>query len=202
MARAYELLYEALKPRLAACDLEKSAARRGWPPPLDGLIHCDFLGRRYLISGSGVEPEDGRPVNINIRSLLIHYLLSEGNCVPAGEFVSMSHLTGMVPSQNAHDGFFSKPLRLFFGPQHCGPIKAAEDLGGVLEKPAKTGEHHWHFQVLPQIAMKLIHYEADDEYPLEFKYLFDRNAVKILEYECLAFLIGCFNHELIAAARE
>lgn len=60
----------------------------------------------------------------------------------------------------------------------------------------------WHFQALPKVGLKLIHYEADDEYPVDFKYLFDRRAVDFLAYECLAFMIGCFNYELIAAARD
>ena len=201
MAKAYEMLYENLKPRLSACDLAASAMNMGLPVPANGLIHCDFLGRQYLISNSGVEKADDRPDNVNSRSLLVHYLLSEGGVEPTGEFVPMSQLTGMVPSQNAHDNFFAKPLLRALGKNYRGLITATESLGGALISSI-NGEHHWHFQVLPKIAMRFIHYEPDDEYPLEFKYLFGRLAIRILEYECLAFLIGCFNYELIEAIKR
>ena len=202
MAKAYEALYENLRPRLADCDLRACALRMGLPAPIGGTIHCDFLGRKYLISRQGVEKTDERPENINSRSVLIHYLLSEGEGWPTGEFVPMSKLTGMVAGGKSHDALFAKPLRGFLGENYQGPLPAAEALGGILSASSKKTEYHWYFQLLPKVPMKLVHYVPDDEYPLEFKYLFDRQAVRILEYECLAFLIGCFNYELIAAHRS
>lgn len=202
MGRAYELLYESLKPRLAGCDLENCAARAGLPAPLEGVIHLDFLGRPYRISRKGVEKGDGRPDNINSRSLLIHYLLSEGEAELSGDFVTMAQLTGMVPSRNQHDNFFAKKVVSVFAD---GPRKLAEAAGllkGRPEECPRPGEHHWFFQLLPKIPFKLFYYEADEEYPADIKYFFDRSAIKILEYECLAFLIGCFNYELTSAVRS
>lgn len=202
MGRAYELLYESLKPRLAGCDLEKRAAWAGLPAPIGGVIHLNFLGRPYRISQGGVEKGDDRPDNINSRSLLIHYLLSEGEAEPTGEFVAMAQLTGMPPSRNQHDNFFAKKVVSVF---EDGPRKLAEAarlLNGRPEDCSRPGESHWFFQLLPKIPFKLFYYEADDEYPADIKYFFDRSSIKILEYECLAFLISCFNYELTSAVQS
>jgi hypothetical protein len=202
MAKGYEKLYEDLRPRLANIDLEVCARRMGLPPTVDGVIRYEFLGRNYLISNSGISITDNRPENINARSVLIHYLLSSGRYEPSGEFVPMSCLTGMVTSGNAHDRFFAKPLVRGLGKNYRGPLKIPSSLAGTLDSCSSGGKHVWHFQPLPKIALRLIHYEADDEFPLDFIFLFDRNAVNILEYECLGFLLGCFTYELQAAIKS
>ena len=200
MGQAYEMIYQELLPRLAHCNLDKRAARMGLAAPVDGVVECGFLGRKYHISQTGVEPADGLPVYTNNLSVLIHYILSEGFGENENIFVPMSQLTGLVPSGHSHDRIFTKPLWTTFSSDYGFMIPAAETIGGVLEPESQPGVHIWHFQVLPKVPLKLIYYEADDEYPVDIKILVDRGSIKFLEYECLAFMIGCFNRELIVQA--
>jgi hypothetical protein len=47
-----------------------------------------------------------------------------------------------------------------------------------------------------------VFYPVDDEFPVEIQILLDRSAPRFMEFECLAFLTGCFTNALIMAARH
>ena len=44
-------------------------------------------------------------------------------------------------------------------------------------------------------------YEADDEFPVEIQIMLDKTALDFLEFECLAFIVGCFVRALIKTAQ-
>ena len=99
-------------------------------------------------------------------------------------------------------GLLLKPLIREFGDDYEEFQRAARKLGGVLENVSSGGGHGWNFQVLPKILVRLVFYEADDEFPADIQLFFDRSARRFLEFECLAFLTGCFINDLCNAARE
>ncbi len=53
------------------------------------------------------------------------------------------------------------------------------------------GKHLWKFNVLPKIPLKIVFYEADDEFPTNIQIMLDKTALQFLEFECLAFMVGC-----------
>jgi hypothetical protein len=57
---SYDIIYEALLPKLAECNLAESAARFNLPIDSDGQITINFLKRDYLITNTGVIPADGK----------------------------------------------------------------------------------------------------------------------------------------------
>jgi hypothetical protein len=203
MGSGYEQIYLGLKPRLSECDLAKSARRLGLKVLPSGEVAVEFCGREYLITREGVNPADGQPVDVNYRSVLAYYILSKGSGEPEHSFVPLRSLSGMIDGQNTHDkGLLLKPLLREFADDYDGFQRAARKLGGVLEGISADGGHCWSFQVLPKIPVRLVFYEADDEFPADVQIFFDRGARRFLEFECLAFLTGCFIKALNTAARE
>lgn len=201
MANGYEQNYLNLAAGLADCNLAESGARLGLAASGAGL-RADFLGRPYLITNQEVKALDGRPVNINNCSLLVHYVLSSGRGAPLESFLPLSRMTGMVTSQKGLErNFLIETLVEFFGADYNKFKRAAEKLNGEYQGLTETGGRAWRFQVLPKIPLKVIFQEADEEFSAELEFLFDRTAVDFIGFECLAFLSACFGEALIAAAR-
>jgi hypothetical protein len=199
----YERIYLDLLPRLSQCDLVESAHRLGLKVLPSGEVSANFCGREYLISHTGVMPADGQVTNVNSRSVLAHYILSKGRAEPEHSFLPLSRMTGMPDGQKTFDkGLMVKPLLREFGHDYEALQSAALQLDGVHESGSDDHEHRWTFAVLPKILLRLVFYEADDEFPADIQLLFDRAAPRIMEFECLAFLSGCFTQSLIAAARQ
>jgi hypothetical protein len=203
MITGYEQIYLDLLPRLSECDLVESARRLGLEVLPSGEVSANFCGRKYLITHTGVTPADDEPVNVNCRSVLAHYILSKGRAEPEHSFLPLSRMTGMPDGQKTFDkGMMVKPLLREFGNDYEAFQSATLRLGGVLENASDNHEHRWTFTVLPKILLRLVYHDADEEFPADIQLLFDRAAPRILEFECLAFLSGCFIHSLIAAARD
>jgi hypothetical protein len=91
------------------------------------------------------------------------------------------------------------PLERYFGDDYVKFSEAATNLGGI-EEEAQMGKHQWRFDVLPKIPLKIVVYEADDEFPAEIQIMLDRTAIQFLDFECLAFMVGCFVRSLIKTA--
>lgn len=202
MGKGYENIYITLLPRLAACDFPENARRLGLEASQEG-VRVSFLNREYLITAQGVEPTDGRPVDVNNRSVLIYYILSEGAGELSYDFAPLGRLTGLIEGQNNLGGdIMSTPLVREFGADYNNFAYAMKTLGGVEQTTGDSKKHVWDLQVLPKILSRIVYYEADDEFPVDIQILFDKTAPRFLDFECLAFLSGCMLHALIDTARQ
>lgn len=203
MSNGYEQIYRGLLPQLARCDFAESAGRLGLERLANGDVTVIFCGREYRINSAGVNPVDGEPDDVNSRSVLAYYILSTGRGEPGNSYVPLSRTTGIPDGRKTHDkGILIAPLLREFGDDYGKFQFAAEQLGGVLDDPSPDGGHCWTFAVLPKIPLRLVFYEADEEFPADIQILFDRSAPRFLAFECLAFLTGCFCKSLILAARN
>ncbi|MDR3161466.1 MAG: DUF3786 domain-containing protein [Spirochaetaceae bacterium] len=54
--------------------------------------------------------------------------------------------------------------------------------------------------LLPRMPVKVVHYEADEEFPCEVKIFYDKTALNFLDFEPLAVLNGCFINALAGKA--
>ncbi|HTY25918.1 MAG TPA: DUF3786 domain-containing protein [Desulfomonilaceae bacterium] len=114
--------------------------------------------------------------------------------------IAFESIPGMIGGLHGQSRLMNNPLERYFGNDYVKFGEAAEKLGGVEEKP-QLGKHLWSFDVLPKIPLKIVFYEADDEFPAEIQIMLDRAALQFLEFECLAFMVGCFVRALIKTAQ-
>jgi len=56
-------------------------------------------------------------------------------------------------------------------------MEAAVKLGGI-EEESQAGKHLWKFIVLPKIPVKILHYDADDEFPVSIKIMVDEISMR------------------------
>jgi len=201
MTSSYDVIYEALLPKLAECNLKESAERFGLNIDSNGHINIRFLKRDYLITNTGVTPVDGKTVNINNRSILIHYVLSQGTGDPVYAFKPLFRMTTVFSSgDTGKPSMMDVPLIKAFG----NDVKQLEEtiikLGGKTQISKETYSRCWLLEVLPKILVKIIYRDADDDFPVEIQTQFDESAPEFLEFECLAFLCGCLVRALIKTA--
>jgi hypothetical protein len=190
MPNGYEAIYETLIPRLVECDFAEAAGRLGFELLPTGNMAIDFLGRKYEIGLDGVTPADGKPVNVNNRSVLIYYALSQGRGEPAYAFSLLHHFAGGLGTGDT--SWMTASLVREFGGDYEKFCLAARKLGLVFEGTTRSGDSIWSYALLPKIPIRLLYCEADDEFPCEVKIMFDNSASRFLEFEPLAFLCGCF----------
>jgi hypothetical protein len=201
MSSGYEQIYESLIPKLGKCDFLEVAERLGLSLQPDGSLYVNFLGREYEISSRGVNPTDGKPVNVNNRSVLAYYTLSKGVGEPSFSFVPISYLagTGIILSKDIK--WMTDPL----GKSFCGNYTTFSEtlcrFGGVFKGKLKSGGYSWLLKVLPKIPLQIVYYDGDDEFPFEILILLDKNSSLFMEFECLAFLEGCLVRAMIMTAQ-
>ena len=199
MKGGYDSIYLGLITKLSECDFQESAERLGLEY-VDGGIQVYFLKREYRITLDGVEPLDGQPVNANNGSVLLYYLLSNGRGDPENSYVLFESIPRMISGLDFQNRMMSRPLERKFGNDYVKCSETALKLGGI-EEESQMGKHLWKFNVLPKIPLKIVFYEADDEFPTNIQIMLDKTALQFLEFECLAFMVGCFVRALIKTAQ-
>ena len=200
MKGGYDSIYLGLIPQLSECDFQESAKRLGLEYFNGGIQVC-FLKREYRITLDGVEALDGQPFNSNNGSVLLYYLLSNGRGDPENSFVLFESIPRMISGLGFQNRMMSRPLERKFGNDYVKFSEAAAKLGGI-EEESQIGKHLWKFSVLPKIPLKIVFYEADDEFPTNIQIMLDKTALQFLEFECLAFMVGCFVRALIKTAQH
>jgi len=195
----YDSIYFGLISKLSELDFQESADRLGLEYVYGG-VQVRFLKRDYRITTDGVEPLDGQPVNVNNRSVLLYYLLSKGQGDPEDSYVPFESIARMISGLHVQTRLMNTPLERHFGNDYQNFAEAAVKLGGI-EEETQAEKHLWRFDVLPKIPLKLAFYEADDDFPAEIQIMLDQTAIHFLEFECLAFMVGCFVRALIKTAQ-
>ena len=201
MSSGYEQIYESLIPKLSQCDFKEVAERLGLSLKPNGTLSVNFLGREYEISSRGVNPTDGKPVNVNNRNVLAYYTLSKGTGEPAFSYVPISYLAGPGIIFNSNLKRMTAPLGKIFSGNYAAFSEVMRKLGGSFNEKLKSGGYSWLLNVLPKIPLQIIYFEEDDEFPCDVQILFDKNASRFMEFECLAFLEGCLVRSIIMTAQ-
>lgn len=198
----YAQIYLDLVRQLASFDLSINAANLGLEVNDDGGVGVTFFGRHYLVDNDGVWPLDGLPVGVNHLSLLAHYAMSAGQGEPSGQFLPLTRLTGGLEGRNSYErDAVSTPLLCHFS--DLASLEAAiARIGGVFDGRDPSGGLAWLFRPFPKVVLKLVYHEACEEFPAEYRLLFDSAATGFVAFEALGFLAGVFVSELCGPSEQ
>ena len=195
-----ELYYHNQMAALAWADLAAQAPPLGLTLTAEGQAAVRFFARDFLISPEAIEPVDGAPVSLDHKSVLAHYLLSRGRGELTGEFLPLGRLTGVVSSGLSPSDNLILPLTREFGDRYETFAQAARKVGGAAEGRAPSGGESWLFHFLPYLPVKIIFFEADEEFPAEVQVRFDSSAPNFVSYECLELMVMVLVEEIRGAA--
>lgn len=199
--KGYEQIYLDLVKSMAGFDLLGNARRLGLTAGPDGAVQVRFFGRDYLVDERGARPVDGSAVAVNHLSLAVHYVMSPGRGEPSGQFLPLGRMTGMVEGRNTFESdAVNRPLLRNFEDDRPALEEAAARLDGSYAGPDESGGLTWLFRPFPKIPLKLVYHPADEEFPAEFRLLFDSSATAFMEFEALGFLAGVFVDDMCQAS--
>jgi len=195
-----EQYYRSQMEAFKSVDLAAQAPALGLGPAVDGRVSIRFFGRDYLASAGAIESADGRPVPFDHQSVMAHYLMSRGRGELKGEFLPIGRLTGILSSGASPSEQLIRPLAENFGQNYQLFKEAAQAVGGRYEGRAPSGGEAWLFVPLPYLPLKIVFFEADEEFEAEIKVLFDASAPVFVVYECLELMEMVLVRELLSAA--
>lgn len=199
---SFRLAAEELK----AADLERLAKLGGVDLWTDeegrANLRVPFFGTPYLIQvdddvGVLKEGDEGE-VPLPEKILLCHYLLHASGEVPTGKLITFRQ----IPDGHFYFDAFQRrardPFLAVFGGQPERFRRCAEMLGA---QPVPAGDVGMSFRVLPHIAIQLVLWHGDDEFPPEANILFDDIIPHNLAAEDIAVLTGMLVYRLMGMAR-
>lgn len=166
-----------------------------------GLVEIEFLGRNYFIGSGTIQSVDGLEPGLHHGSVIAGYLLKKGCGKPAGSYVPLNRMTGMVAGRNSYNkDIVEKQLLAAVDQNSTGLLNAILGFGGQAGGEVSDDGRSWIIELLPNIPVQLIFYEADEEFPTDIRLLFDITATNYLEFEFLAVLSYIFLEALLVRA--
>jgi len=197
--RAHSVSYELAFEQLGQADLADVASKSGAVQVGTDAVRLPFLGRDYLVDRLQrrvVLHADTEPVPIPERLLILHYLVTASGAPPQGAWIAFKEL----PDGRLYDStFYKRTVRLLlkkFGDSPAKLTAAAEKMGGV---PVGMGDAAVTVQAFPKVAVTLVLWRGDDEFPAEGSVLLDRGISGYLPTEDIVVLCQTIALKLMAS---
>jgi hypothetical protein len=195
--RRFRAAWELARSEWAAADPARRATQAGCGLSPDGVI-APFLGQPHLVTHpEGDVSAGGAPAHVAVSILLLHHLLRADGIPPAGEWLAFRELPDGMFYAASFVQRAEAPLAQAFGAgggieAFRGAATAAGGLSLGLADAAFT------FQALPRLALAVLVWAGDDEFPARASVVFDAAAGHYLPAEDLAGLGGLLARRLIS----
>jgi hypothetical protein len=165
----------------------------------------DFLNREIMLSWPELEfahkgSDEKLPIQQQI--LLLHYVrgaCSSSGAAITGEWISFQEVPDGKFYLDAFHRRAKNPMVQAFGHRPELLLKLAGETFGA--EPSDQGDVSVLVKALPLVPVALIIWKGDEEFPPEGNILFDRNILKMLSAEDIAWLSGMVVYPLIGMAR-
>jgi hypothetical protein len=158
-----------------------------------------YFGRPHLIGhpgGEAVVQATGKPAHMTIAIVLAHYLLTADGTPPADRWLAFRELPDGLFYAQAFAGHAEGEIAQKFGADVAGFRRAAAALGG---QPLDLADASFRFQAFPRLAVAVLLWAGDDEFPAQARVLFDAHAGHYLPTEDLAGTGDWLAHKLVHA---
>ena len=201
----FRAAWELARSEWAAADPARCAAQAGCGLSADG-VSVPFFGRPHLVTHPGGDVSaGGAPAHVAVSILLLHYLLRADGTPPAGEWLAFRELPDGMFYAPSFAERAEAPLAKVFG---ASPSAGSEDglevfrvaaaaAGGL---PLDLADAAFAFQALPRLALAVLVWDGDEEFPAQASVVFDAAAGHYLPAEDLAGLGGLLARRLIGGA--
>ena len=196
------MIHETHWERLATLAPEEVCRRSGADhDPATGCYTLPLLDRRVQIDPAGCSVAwcdgDSTTAGHDVTLLSVVYLMEAKEIAPAGEWVTAESL----PSGS----FFFRGLHVIptaevadrFGDDRDGFIEAGRRLGGAS---IEGGDACIQIQVLPRIALRLVLWLGDEDFPAQATMLFDGGVHEHMPLDALLLLAKHVARALVQAA--
>jgi hypothetical protein len=194
--RRFQIAYDRARDDWAAADPARCAALAGCVRVPEGVL-VSYFGRPHLLphpGGEAVAQTTGKPAHLTIAIVLMHYLLTADGTPPADRWLAFRELPDGLFYAQAFAGHAEGEIARKFGADVPGFRQAAAALGG---QPLDLADASFRFQALPRLAVAVLLWAGDDEFPAQARVLFDAHAGHYLPTEDLAGTGDWLAHKLV-----
>jgi hypothetical protein len=166
---------------------------------LDGNQFFEFLfwGNPVVLSNKDYiarDKESDRILPAIQQAMILYYFKTSRNSSPAEKWVSFSELSNAQFYNAAYQGYTSKKLLQYFQDNYQGFIDRCLETGG---EKTSFGDGAYRFQILPRVAILVVYWEGDDEFPPSYSVLFEDIVDKHLPTDGCAILGSMLTGKLI-----
>ena len=164
------------------------------------VVEVPFFGMAHHIAhpnGAVTRSDSGQAAHTTVAILLLHYLLTADGTPPADQWVTFRELPEGLFYSQAFAGHAEGTLSVRFGGDPAAFRRAAGSVGGTVLDLAEAA---FRFQALPRLAMAVLLWQGDDEFPAQTRVLFDAAAGHYLPTEDLAGTGDWLAHRLVHKA--
>ncbi len=194
--RRFQIAYDRARADWAAADPARCAALAGCVRTPEG-VNVPYFGRPHLLThpaGEAIAQVTGKPAHMTVAIVLIHYLLTADGTPPADRWLAFRELPDGLFYAQAFAGHAEGEIAQKFGADVAGFRQAAAALGG---QPLDLADASFRFQTFPRLAVAVLLWAGDDEFPAQARVLFDAHAGHYLPTEDLSGIGDWLAHKLI-----
>ncbi|RJO74061.1 MAG: DUF3786 domain-containing protein [Myxococcales bacterium] len=189
----------ALCQEMARADLSTLAGKSGAehiPGPPETL-RLSLFGVPHFIYRNDVRAVDGRESDILVKILLMLYATWANGAPVTGEWVAFKQLPNAIGKAKSFEKHIARLARHFEG--RMDNLKAvAASLGGRAIS-TESADAAFEFQALPALALRLLYWEGDDDFPARASLLMDATIPNYLDQEGTVFLAETLVNLLLQA---
>jgi hypothetical protein len=131
------------------------------------------------------------------QAMILYYFYSSRGSTGAGKWISFSELADGQFYNAAFQGYTSKKLLQHFNDNYSAFSQANINLCG---EETSFGDGAYRYQILPRVAMLLVYWKGDEEFPTSYKILFEDIVDYHLPTDACAILASMLTGKLIADA--
>jgi hypothetical protein len=158
-----------------------------WGEPVE--LSCqDFIARAQ---------ETKKPLPPVHQAMILYYFSYSRGSRPPGKWISFSELEDGQFYNAAFQGYTSKKILQVLGEDYQTFEHANQELGG---EKVNFGDSAYRYQILPRVALLLVLWRGDEEFPPSYKILFEDIADEHLPTDGCAILASMLTGKLMAAA--
>ncbi len=130
------------------------------------------------------------------QAMILYYFSTPRSCPLAAKWISFSELEEGQFYNAAFQGYTSKVLFRVFGEDYQAFHQANQQLGG---EKTSFGDSAYRHQIFPKLALLVVLWEGDEDFPPSYKILFEDNIDNYLPTEGSAILASMLTGKLTEA---
>ncbi len=162
------------------------------------VFEFSYWGKPVLLSSQDYlarDPETQHPLPPIHQAMILYYFHSSKGSPPTGNWISFSELADGQFYNSAFQGYTAQKLTQYFHVNYDKFETRNEELWG---EKVDFGDGAYRYQILPQIAMLIVYWKGDEEFPPSYKILFEDIADYHLPTDGCAILGSMLVGKLIA----
>jgi hypothetical protein len=165
-----------------------------------GEFRLEMFSRPIRISYPEYKVQDaasGAELPTYLQAMLFYYLVTCDGTPGSGQWIAFSELPDGRFYAQAYQGYTGHPLARAFGEDLAAFSQAAESCSG--ERRYAFGDVAYAFQALPRVALLVVLWQGDEDFPSTCQVLFDAAISHHLPTDACAILGSQLTRQLIKA---